>query len=46
MFMDFTQLQLDDEDETIDPAVAAAAEAAKKDKEGKCWRPQSHFHVL
>lgn len=35
MFLDFTQLHLDDEDDFVDPAVTAAAEAAKKEKEGK-----------
>lgn len=33
-FLDFTQLQLDDDDDAVDPAVGTAADAAKKEKEG------------
>jgi hypothetical protein len=34
-FLDFTQLQLDDDDDMVGSVVAIAAEAAKKEKEGK-----------
>jgi hypothetical protein len=33
-FLDFTQLQLDDDDDAVDPAVGTTADAAKKEKEG------------
>lgn len=38
-FLDFTQLQLEDEEELIDPSALAAAEASRKEKEG-LWEPQ------
>lgn len=39
MFLDFTQLHLDDEDEFVDSAANITAEAAKKEKEGEMTHP-------